>query len=473
MKRFWRLSAVSCGLFLIAILAPAARAQEPRDVIARVGDETITLQQIDIMINSSSLVGLDIPAPGTPERNRARLSLLDKVISADLLHLDALQKGMDKDAGYQRDVKFFSNSMIAALYKEKFLIGDVPVTRQEVKEYFNKNVKKGTEFTDEVRLAIEATLRKEKFKKKTADLRKKLRAGLTVSVDEKALSPGKDAIQQDSAVVATVDHDAIRWGEVKTFMPAVSGPESLKQRRETLEQQIDERIMVKKGLKAGLDRDPLYLARVNEFRKTRLVSVHREQLLKGFTPTDQEVRDYYKNNRDRIIQREVRKIQMVVVKSEKEAKELKKKINSGKMTMFEAARDYSIDPNAKTNLGEIGWVTQGTGFPELDKLTFSLKKEKLGGPVESPAGWHLVKVLDVRDALYTNIKDKNTWETTRRILLHEKLDRYTADLRQQKFPVTVYDEVFKRLVDQEAEKIRKRAESDKAASKPKAVEKKE
>jgi parvulin-like peptidyl-prolyl isomerase len=152
---------------------------------------------------------------------------------------------------------------------------------------------------------------------------------------------------------------------------------------------------------------------------------------------------------------------MVVVKSEKEAKELKKEINSKKITMFEAAKNYSIDPNAQINLGEIGWVMQGSGFPELDKLTFSLKKDELGGPVESPAGWHLVKVLETRDALYTNIKDKNTWDTTRRMLLHEKMDRYSAELRQKKFPVTIYDDVFKQLTEKEAKKMQAKAEKEK------------
>ena len=132
------------------------------------------------------------------------------------------------------------------------------------------------------------------------------------------------------------------------------------------------------------------------------------------------------------------------------------------MTFFEAARDFSIDPNAQQNLGEIGWVKQGTGFPELDKLTFSLKKELLGGPMETPVGWHLVKVLEIRDAMYTNIKDKNTWDLTRRTLMHEKLDQYTADLRKDKFPVTVYEDVFKQLIDKEEKTIQEEAAKEKS-----------
>ena len=190
MTRFFRLVVLSAWAVVILTAAPGAHAQEQQDVIAKVGDQVITLHQIDTMINSSSIVGLDIPALGTPERNRARLALLDKVISADLMYLDALQKGVDKDPGYQHDVKFFSDAMLAALYKEKVLIGDLPVTEKEIKEYFKNNVKKGTEFTAEVRLSIEATLRKEKLKEKTAHLRETLRKGQAISIDDKELNPG-------------------------------------------------------------------------------------------------------------------------------------------------------------------------------------------------------------------------------------------------------------------------------------------
>jgi len=471
MTKLFGSAVLSFWVFLIFNSAPGACAQAPQDVIAKVGDQVITLHEIDTMINSSSIVGLDIPALGTPERNRARLALLDKVISADLIYLDALQKGVDQDPGYRHDVKFFSDAMLSALYKEKVLIGDLPVSDKEIKEYFKNNVKKGTEFTAEVRLSIEATLRKEKLKEKTAHLQETLRKGVAISIDEKALNPGKDAKEQDSDVLAMVDHDAVTWGEVKMLMPASKGPESLKERREALEQYIDNRIMAGKGLEAGLDKDPVYLARVNEFRKTRLVNIHRDQLLKGFTPKDQEVRDYYQKNRERIIQREARKVQMVVVKSKNEAEDLKKKIESGKMTIFEAARDYSIDPNVKTTLGEIGWVTQGTGFPDLDKLTFSLKKDRIGGPVESPVGWHLVKVLDIRDALYQDISDKSAWDKTRRILLHEKLDQYTVNLRKEKFSVEVDEDLFNRLIDQEAKTIKQKADKEKSKEQGKEKQK--
>jgi parvulin-like peptidyl-prolyl isomerase len=282
-----------------------------------------------------------------------------------------------------------------------------------------------------------------------------------VAVISKELEPAGDASRKDSAIVARVNNDKIHWGEVKTFMTSGAGKDPLKQRMNALDGLIDEKIMTAKAREIGLEKDPVFQARVNEFKKTSLINLHQGMLFKKFAPQDAEVRSYYDKNKNKIIQPESRNVQMVVLKSRKEAEEVSKKIKSKEMTVFEAARDYSIDPNAKQNLGQIGWVAQGTGFPELDKLTFSLKQDELGGPVETPAGWHLVKVLDVRDALYTNIKDKNTWETTRRMLLHEKLDRYTADLRQNKFTVTVYEDVFKQLVEKEAKTISEKDASEK------------
>ena len=58
---------------------------EPTDVVARVGDQVITFSQINTMLNSSAVVGVSIPALGTPERDTVRITLLDKIVSANLL----------------------------------------------------------------------------------------------------------------------------------------------------------------------------------------------------------------------------------------------------------------------------------------------------------------------------------------------------------------------------------------------------
>ena len=103
-------------------------AAELNDVIAKVGDQEITFGELNTLLNSSAIVGLSVPALGTPERNRVRITLLDKAVSAKLLYLDALKHGMDKDPVYVGELRRFSDGVLGALYRQKYLIGEIEVT---------------------------------------------------------------------------------------------------------------------------------------------------------------------------------------------------------------------------------------------------------------------------------------------------------------------------------------------------------
>jgi parvulin-like peptidyl-prolyl isomerase len=153
---------------------------------------------------------------------------------------------------------------------------------------------------------------------------------------------------------------------------------------------------------------------------------------------------------------EARKVQMVVVKSEQEARELKGKIESGEMTMYQAARDHSIDPGAKRNLGEIGWVTPGEGQPALDQATLVSAPKETAGPIETPAGWHLLRVTDVREVPYADLSQPGTRKRMRRAYIHEKLDASAMTLRRNDFEV--YEENLTRLAQTEADMVRRLAE---------------
>jgi hypothetical protein len=443
-----------CG-FLLGVTFPlgAGALAQSNDVIAKVGDQTITFREIEIMINSSDMIGMGVPPPGSAARNEARLIVLDKVISADLLYLDAMKQGMQNNPVYQNDVERFSRAILAAVYREKRGIGDIKVTDSEVRNYYKKNIVKGTPLTPEVRMGIEATIRKERFIAKRAALQKELRKGVEIVVDKTKLNPDGDAARASSEVVARINQESITWGELRSGLTDSAKSRSVDGRVEALDGIIDEHITVNKAKAARLDQDPTYLSRVREFKKVHLVSLYKAKLVGEMEPSDREIKEYFEKNKEKIQAPESRKIQMVVLKTKEEANDVKKKIQSGEITIFEAAAKYSIDPNARLTLGEFGWVAKGTGFPELDRLTFSLKLNDLGGPVESPAGWHLVKVLEARDAQYQDIKDKDTWQRVRNMMLREKQDEYVVNLRKNVFAVEVYNDVLRRIVRQEEEKI--------------------
>lgn len=441
-----------CGAAALLSMTAAVSAEDPAlpaDAVAKVGSEVITFSELNTTLNSSPVVGLSIPALGTRERNTVMLTLLDRAISVNLLYLAALKHGKDQDPVYQQDLKHFSDGLLSALYRER-AVGALNVSAEEIQSYYKTNIVPGTALTDEIKAGIEATLRKEKFKTQIANMRARLRQGVAVKINEKNLAPEDDQVRMDSEEVARAGERVYRWSEVKDLLTTPNHSQSVADRAATLNQMIDEELMARKGQEAGLDQDPVYRARLAEFRKTRLVTLYRDELTREKEPSAQEIKDYYAKHKDQIQFKEHRHIQMIVLRTKEQAEQVKSKIDKGETTFEAAAAQYSIHPGAKKNLGDFGWVAKGTGFPALDKLTFSLESKKLGGPVQTPSGWHLVKVLDLRNARFDDINDEDTRKATRRLLLKARLDNYAVSLRKNEFPVVVYQDTLKRLFRDEA-----------------------
>ena len=322
-----------------------APAEKQVGVIARVGDQVITFHEINTMINSAAIVGLSMPELGSPERDTVRITLLDKLISANLLYLDAMKQGVDKSPEYQQAIASFRDAILANLYRRKHLVGEVEVTDQEVKDFYDRHIAEGTEFTDEVRAGIEATIRKDKS-----------------SIIVSDLDPAEDPVRSDDDVLAELDGVGITWGEVRSALQRAHTMQSAQQRIEAIEKIIDSRLMSQDAKQVGLEQDPGFKARFDEFSKTRLVNLHRGRLVESWNPTPEEINAFYDANKGRIIVKEVRKVQMLVVKTEDEADALKKKIEAGKTTFHKAVADHSIVEDAAKTLGQIGWVSEGSGF---------------------------------------------------------------------------------------------------------------
>jgi peptidyl-prolyl cis-trans isomerase SurA len=78
---------------------------------------------------------------------------------------------------------------------------------------------------------------------------------------------------------------------------------------------------------------------------------------------------------------------------------IKKRLDKGEF--FEnVAREVSEDPSAKENGGSLGYITAmlPSGFYELENAAYNTAVGKVSMPVRSDLGYHLIKVLNKRDA---------------------------------------------------------------------------
>lgn len=74
----------------------------------------------------------------------------------------------------------------------------------------------------------------------------------------------------------------------------------------------------------------------------------------------------------------------------------------------EMATTKSEDPGAAAHGGIVGWISHGQTFEEFDKAAFALQKGEMSKPVQSPVGWHIIKMMDRKmlepyDSLRENI----------------------------------------------------------------------
>ncbi|MEN8180319.1 MAG: peptidylprolyl isomerase [Pseudomonadota bacterium] len=442
--------AALCCMASAPIGASLAPEGLPSDTLALVADKPVTFSQLNTQLNSSAVVGLSTPALGTPERGTVILTLLDKAISLNLMYLDALKLGMHEDLAYKRELKIFSNGLLAGLYRKHYLGQGIEVTEKEIEDYFNKNFLTDAGLTERLRAVIESKLRKQKHTERKQSFRQYLRHDIAVKIHTDKLESEEDNQRSHTQIIAEYGERRLTWGEVKKHLTALNHSVDIERRLEALDSYIDNELMVNKAKASGLENDPSYVKRLTEFSKTHLVNSHREKIMAGLQPSEVELQEYYAIQRDRIAFKEHRKLQMVILSSRVEAERIKAQIEGEEITIFQAAVNHSIDPRAKQTLGDFGWVEEGSGFPELDKLAFSLEPGELGGPVESPAGWHLVLVTDQRQPQHTDFDDEDTRKATRRLLLKERLDQYAVELRKTGYPVVVYEENLNRLLREEA-----------------------
>jgi peptidyl-prolyl cis-trans isomerase SurA len=75
---------------------------------------------------------------------------------------------------------------------------------------------------------------------------------------------------------------------------------------------------------------------------------------------------------------------------------LKERLDNG-ADFAELARLYSNDLSAAKG-GDLGWLYQGDTVPDFERAMDALKLGEVSVPVQSPFGWHLIQVLERKNA---------------------------------------------------------------------------
>jgi len=139
---------------------------------------------------------------------------------------------------------------------------------------------------------------------------------------------------------------------------------------------------------------------IEEWKKEIEYQLMLNKLIKSVAPKDivitpEEIERYYNEHRDEFnAPRRVHALQ-IMVETMAEAEKALKRLAGGE-DFSTLAGSISISPDAQ-NGGDLGYFGEEEMPPDFE-IVFSMKVNDISGIIESPYGFHIFKVLDIREA---------------------------------------------------------------------------
>ena len=144
----------------------------------------------------------------------------------------------------------------------------------------------------------------------------------------------------------------------------------------------------------------------------------------GIVPTvkveDKEVKDYFSNNIKRYQASQQRKAKHIlfnlrsdmkpdeILKIEKKALNILKKVKKNPKSFNENAKKYSQDAESSKNGGDLGFFSRGDMTKAFDDAVFSMSKNQISNLIMTEFGYHIIMLTDIKgeEVKFKTVKNK-------------------------------------------------------------------
>lgn len=268
---------------------------------------------------------------------------------------------------------------------------------------------------------------------------------LVVLVSALIISCAQKAEQKAGAYVARVGKTVITEAdiekELKSLPPQIQKVFEGKEGRERLlDELVKKEMLYQEARNRGLENDPGYKQKLDEFRKLTLISLLLEKEIEDKVKIgEKEARAYYDTHKEEFMTNNQIRASHILVKTEDEANSILSEIKKG-ADFAKLAQSRSIDTGSAKNGGDLGYFSRGQMVPEFEGTAFKLKVGEVSRPVRTQYGYHIIKVTEKREGKpieFDKIKD----------LVVQKL---TAEKQKEVFDS--YIESLKKRYDMEIKK---------------------
>ena len=173
-----------------------------------------------------------------------------------------------------------------------------------------------------------------------------------------------------------------------------------------------------KARSEGLDRKPDVKERLSYFIDQYLAEEYMSRLVSALAPPqDEELKKYYKEHeKDFLLPERVKAAHIFFSaprddtaearnRARSKAEEILRRIGKGE-DFSQLAREFSDDAETAAAGGNLGYISRGkTNSEEFEKALFALKKGETSAIVESPFGYHIIRVDERQDKRTANFDE--------------------------------------------------------------------
>ena len=175
---------------------------------------------------------------------------------------------------------------------------------------------------------------------------------------------------------------------VQKMFEGVSGRERF------LEELVKRELLYQEALKKGLDKDPAYQKKLEDFKKINLVGLLLEKEIETKTKvSDKEIRDYYEKNKEDFAPVSQVRLSHILLNTEEEAQKVLERLKKGE-DFAQVAKKSSIDTVSAKKNGDLGFFSKGEIPPEFRIAAVRLKTGEVSEPIKTKSGYEIIKVTD-------------------------------------------------------------------------------
>lgn len=172
-------------------------------------------------------------------------------------------------------------------------------------------------------------------------------------------------------------------------------------RRILLEFIIENELLAAAAEAANLDSEEEFEARLKYHRRLALREAYFEKSIRGAVSED-EIRKIYDERIGAVKPEPQVRARHILVATKEEAEAVAERLKKGE-DFAAVAKEKSKDPRAEG--GDLGFFGRGQMVKPFSEAAFALEVDEISEPVQTPYGWHIIRIEEKRDRKPPSFED--------------------------------------------------------------------